>query len=141
MCGFFETKELKCELESRKRRKAKQKAKQGLLGRSAPARQTTDSEDIGPKTAPGELEHCTSKAHYLRTSRKGYLCQLAQIERQQARIRAIRVAIDEEQANLLLQEPVPKDPQKHHSFGNSENIYEDKGKLLSTGSGDPALKV
>ncbi|KAF7974005.1 hypothetical protein HWV62_13627 [Athelia sp. TMB] len=187
-CGFFETKELKRELESRKRREAKQKAKQGLSGRSAPARQTADSEDIGPKvkkfnlgiikyhfiadhvrtireygtndsisTAPvsgmvwvtlyqslkfakGELEHRTSKARYLRTSRKGYLRQLAQIERRQARIRAIRAAIDEERAKLLLQEPVPKDPQKHHSIGNSENVYEDIGKLLSTGSGDPALK-
>jgi hypothetical protein len=35
----------------------------------------------------GELEHRSPKARYTRTSRKGFIKQMTQIERRQARIR------------------------------------------------------
>ncbi|KAF9237475.1 hypothetical protein BU15DRAFT_76019 [Melanogaster broomeanus] len=103
---------LRSEMESRKRREARESGSNKSLTssttvQSAPVRKpktlnlntyklhalgdyvlqirrfgTTDSFS----TQPGELEHRTGKSRYSRTSRKLYITQLARIERRQARI-------------------------------------------------------
>jgi hypothetical protein len=87
----------------------------------------------------GELEHRSAKSRYTRTSRKGFLRQLAQIERRQARIRRIR---EKHQAG---DRPVnqfnPGSPNEHHNIGNSQNQPENIPLFLRKHSGDPAIAV
>jgi hypothetical protein len=100
-----------------------------------------NSRIFGPQ---GELEHRTSKARYKRTSKKGYVQQLAQIERRQARIRAIRQKISKEKPTATENEnsmDISSDLRAHHYIGVSEKNAEQFGAFLRLGSGDPAVKV
>ena len=85
----------------------------------------------------GELEHCMSKIRFTRTSRKGYVSQLASIERRQARICRIRMRRNA----LNLADPVPNKPEEHHVIGLSQNFPEDLTSVMQTNMGDPAFKV
>ena len=82
----------------------------------------------------GELEHCTSKVRFTRTSRKGYIRQLASIERRQARIRLKRDA-------LRLADPVPNKPEEHHVIGQSQNFLEDLACFIQANMGNPVVEV
>ena len=88
-------------------------------------------------TIQGELEHRTSKARFVRTSRKAYASQLASIERRQARIRRIRARRDA----LNLADPVPNQPEEHHVIGRSQNFPEDLTRFMQSNIGDPATNV
>ena len=82
----------------------------------------------------GELEHRMSKIRFTRTSRKGYVSQLASIERRQARIRMRRNALN-------LTDPVPNKPEEHHVIGLSQNFPEDLTRFMQANMGDPAARV
>jgi hypothetical protein len=87
----------------------------------------------------GELEHRTTKARYKRTDRKRYVRQLAQIERQEARLRQIK-----EKLRMHRQEQgevVAKSMEEHHHIGVSQRQYYHIGTFLQRNSGDPAAKV
>jgi hypothetical protein len=87
----------------------------------------------------GELEHRSAKSRYTRTSRKGFLCQLAQIECRQARIRHIR---EKHQASDgSVNQFIPGPPNEHHSIGKSQNQPENIPSFLRKHSGDPAIAV
>ena len=88
-------------------------------------------------TSQGELEHCTSKVWFTRTSHKAYIPQLASIERRQARIRRIHFRHDA----LNLADPVPNKPEEHHVIGQSQNFPEDLVNFMKTNMGDPAVEV
>ena len=83
----------------------------------------------------GELEHRNPKARYKRTSKKGFVRQLTQLERRQRRIRLIR------QKMALGNERVPKNPEAHHHIGIAENHPQRFGPFLQSHSGDPAVAV
>ena len=85
----------------------------------------------------GELEHRISKVRFTRTSHKGYVSQLASIERQQARIRRIRMRHNA----LNLADPVPNKPEEHHVIGLSQNFLEDLTRFMQANMGDPAARV
>jgi hypothetical protein len=87
----------------------------------------------------GELEHRSVKSRYARTSRKGFLRQLAQIERRQARIRRIH---EKHQASNRPVNPFnPGSPNEHHNIGKSQNQPENIPLFLRKHSGDPAIAV
>ena len=85
----------------------------------------------------GELKHRISKVRFTRTSRKGYVSQLASIERRQARIRRIRMRRNA----LNLADPVPNRAEEHHVIGLSQNFPEDLTRFMQTNMGDPAVRV
>jgi len=85
----------------------------------------------------GELEHRSPKARYTRTSRKGYLRQITQIERRQTRVRQIRER--HRKAEHSTQDASP--PNVHHVIGKSQNHPESIPLFLRKYSGDPAVKV
>jgi len=82
----------------------------------------------------GELEHCTSKVRFARTSHKAYVLQLASIEWGQAHIRMRR-------ETLRLTDPVPNKADDHHVIGQSQSFLEDVTSFMQTNIGDPAVKV
>ncbi|KAF9230895.1 hypothetical protein BU15DRAFT_56758 [Melanogaster broomeanus] len=162
-CPEFATRELRSEMESRKRREARESGSNKSLTssttvQSAPVRKpktlnlntyklhalgdyvlqirrfgTTDSFS----TQPGELEHRTGKSRYSRTSRKLYITQLARIERRQARIR--RIVAKNATANIP-HESVGNAPDQHHHIGQSHNHPEDLMMFIRRTSDDPAAK-
>jgi hypothetical protein len=87
----------------------------------------------------GELEHRNPKARFCRTSKKKFTRQLAQIERRQARIRAIRLKLSHNAS--LGAEPVLNSPDAHHHIGVAENHPIHIGSFLRSHTEDPAVKV
>ncbi|KAG6905263.1 hypothetical protein DXG01_003803 [Tephrocybe rancida] len=93
-------------------------------------------------TEPGELEHRTPKARYRRTSKKGYIKQIAQIERRQAHVRQIRARMvpAAPQVSLDAGDDLTQDFNKHYHIGKSENQSEHIGLFYNNNLGDPAVK-
>ena len=87
----------------------------------------------------GELEHRSPKSRYTRTSRKRFLKQLTQIERRQARLRAIRAR--HRTAGRPENEEVEIKPEAHHVIGKSQNFPENIPLFLQKFTGDAAVKV
>jgi hypothetical protein len=87
----------------------------------------------------GELEHRSAKSRYTRTSRKGFLRQLAQIERRQARIR--RICEKYQAGDWPVNQFNPGSPNGHHNIGKSQNQPENIPSFLCKHSGDPAIVV
>lgn len=85
----------------------------------------------------GELEHKTPKARYKRTSRKQFLKQITNIERREARIRALHAKHFPKMEDAIL----TNDLEVHHHMGKSQNEYEHIGTFLSSNALDPAVKV
>ena len=88
-----------------------------------------------------ELEHHTPKSRYFRTDRKGFLKQLTQIERRQARIHCIKARIAKDGGSTYESEPVANTLQEHHHIGLAQNRYEHIGTFLRKHAGDPAIQV
>jgi hypothetical protein len=86
-----------------------------------------------------ELEHRTPKGRFKRTDRKGFVKQMACIERRQARIRRIRARF--QAGSSTQRETVAKTPQEHHHIGLSQNQHQHMGTFLLKNIGDPAVKV
>lgn len=91
----------------------------------------------GIKVSQGESAHRNPKASYLRTNKKGFEKQLAQIERRRARIRRF-------------QEKFPADPSTKETLVSIDDRYEiglnEKypryiPQFLNENIGDPAIKV
>ncbi|KIJ17513.1 hypothetical protein PAXINDRAFT_39838, partial [Paxillus involutus ATCC 200175] len=82
----------------------------------------------------GELEHCTNKGRFWRTSRKNYTGQLISIGRRQERIRHIRARTDA--ANKL--DPVPDTQEEHHHIGKSQNYPKELTAFVQQRSNNPA---
>ncbi|KAI0054779.1 hypothetical protein BV25DRAFT_1816540 [Artomyces pyxidatus] len=95
---------------------------------------TTDSYT----TEPAELEHHRSKVRYSRTSRKGFLKQLTEIERREARLRHI-AAVNAQTANQRHEEVTP-DFRTHYNVGTTQNYPVNIPFLIQRNPGDPALK-
>lgn len=87
----------------------------------------------------GELEHRSPKARYARTSRKGFIKQIAQIERRQARIRRIRAKL--RKTGNVLHEDVARSPEAHHHIGKSQNFAENIHSFVRENKDDPAIQV
>jgi hypothetical protein len=85
------------------------------------------------------LEHRSPKARYTRTSRKQFIKQLTQIERRQARLRAIRAR--HKKAGIPQCEEVEICPEAHHVIGVSQNYPVNIPLFLHKFAGDPAVKV
>jgi hypothetical protein len=75
----------------------------------------------------------------LRTSRKGFLKQITQIERRQARIRRIRARF--QKAGNVLDKDIATSPEAHHVIGVSQNFPENIPIFLQKNTRDPAIKV
>lgn len=89
----------------------------------------------------GELEHRTPKTRYSRTSRKGFLKQMTQIERRQARIHRIREKLG---VSYLPPEPIANDAASlnaHYHIGKSQNESKHIVLFVQNNRGDPAVKV
>ncbi|KAI0057935.1 hypothetical protein BV25DRAFT_1872245 [Artomyces pyxidatus] len=98
---------------------------------------TTDSTS----TEPAELEHRTSKIRYSRTSRKGFIKQLTQIERRQSRIRRIGLRNSSEKATKPVEpEAVSFDLTPHYNVGRSQNTPVNIIQFVRENKGDPAVK-
>jgi hypothetical protein len=87
----------------------------------------------------GELEHRLPKSRYTRTSRKGVLKQITQIERRQTRLRRIRTRY--RKAGKPLAEDVATSIEAHHVIGVSQNFPDTISVFLQKNRGDPAIKV
>ena len=87
----------------------------------------------------GEREHRVGKGRLLQTSRKDFICQLAQIERRQLRIWRIRERVDA--THQTLPEPIPNNPKEHYQIGKSQNYPVDVSNFSQQNSNDPAVKV
>ncbi|KAF8067028.1 hypothetical protein FPV67DRAFT_1562486 [Lyophyllum atratum] len=87
-------------------------------------------------TESGELEHRTAKARYRRTDRRGFIKQITQIERRQARIRHIRAKI---LPTMTAVEHIQRASEEHHRIGKSENIVEHISVFLQKESGNPGI--
>jgi hypothetical protein len=85
-----------------------------------------------------ELEHRRPKAWHLRTDRKGFVKQMTQMERRQARIRRIKHSLSSTRAQA---EPVAAEPEARYHIGVSQNRPEHIGTFLRSHEGDPAIKV
>lgn len=88
----------------------------------------------------GELEHRTPKARFIRTDRKLFVKQLANMERRAFRLRRIRERLIEKK-KVLWEEAVPNTPEYHHHIGITQNSYEHIGTFLRHGSEDASMKV
>ena len=86
----------------------------------------------------GELEHRNAKMRYRRTDRKGFVQQLARIERRQARIRRMR---PQKSASQPGDEECIARPEAHHAIGKTENLPERLSQFIQKHSGDPAIEV
>ncbi|KAG1784229.1 hypothetical protein EV702DRAFT_1191232 [Suillus placidus] len=95
---------------------------------------TTDS--YSTELGELELEHHTGKGRYLRTDRKTFIRQLAQIERRQTRIHCIKSHLQQPQSS----EAAYNDPSIHHHIGLSKKINDDIGSYLCLREGNPAMK-
>jgi hypothetical protein len=96
--------------------------------------------DIHKSISPqAELEHRNPKSRYARTSKKGFLKQLTQIDRRQARIRRLREELV--RANKLPQEALASDPEAPYNIGKSQNHSVDLTQFLQANTDDPATKV
>jgi hypothetical protein len=78
------------------------------------------------------------KSRYKRTNKKGFVQQLARIERRQARIRRIRSKMQEKN---ITAEDIPRKPEAHHEIGTSENFKQHLGSFLEEHSSNPAALV
>jgi hypothetical protein len=87
----------------------------------------------------GELEHRNSKSRYTRTSRKGFVKQLVQIERRQARIHRIRVQLVS--AKRSPPETVASDPDVPYNIGKFQNCPVDLTQFVQMHADDPATQV
>ena len=90
-------------------------------------------------TPQSELEHQTPKGRYLRTSHKGFIKQLTQIEWRQASIRRLRENLAS--TGTLTIEDVLSAPEAHHNIGKSQNYPVMIGQFLQRHAGDPAVTV
>lgn len=90
-----------------------------------------------------ELEHCTPKARYLRTSRKNFEKELGEIERRQARIRHIRQRLDSigNKIKILTNEKGPVSSNCRYHIGKTQNHPVNLAILSQDHMGDPAAKV
>lgn len=75
----------------------------------------------------------------MRTSRKDYVKQLAQIERRQARLR--RIHARRSQPGKPPCEEVPTTPEARYVIGKTQNQPENISLFLQKYAGDPAVKV
>ena len=75
---------------------------------------------------------------FTRTSRKGYIHQLARIEQRQARIRRIREA---SKATTVPTEAVPDIPDERYNIGKSQHLPIDLNSFVRTNMVDPAITV
>lgn len=91
----------------------------------------------------GELEHRTPKSRYTRTSRKGFLKQMTQIERRQARIHRIRKRLESkgELGNSTVQADIATSPDARYHLGKTQNQPVQIMSFMYQNSGDPAVKV
>jgi hypothetical protein len=87
----------------------------------------------------GELEHRRPKARYLRTSRKNFTKQLAQIERRQARIRRIREQLV--RTGRFSSEIVASAPDVRYNMAKSQNYPVALTQFVQKHAGDPATVV
>ena len=92
-----------------------------------------------PYYLQGELEHRSPKSRYRRTSRKGFVKQLTEIERREARLRSIRAR--NQNAGKPPSEEVAATPDMHHAIGISQNLSENIPHFLQRHAGDPSIKV
>jgi hypothetical protein len=83
-----------------------------------------------------ELEHRNPKSRYTRTSRKGFVKQLTQIERRQARIREEHM-----KANRAQQEIPASNPEVPYNIGKSQNNPVDLAQFLQKHVDDPVTQV
>lgn len=82
----------------------------------------------------------------MRTSRKGYLRQITQIERRQSRIRRIRSELDRERSNPCheasdLGDPSNTDSEARYHIGKTQNNPEHIVSFIQANVQDPAIKV
>ena len=75
---------------------------------------------------------------FTRTSRKGYIRQLARIERRQARIRRIREA---SKATTVPTEAVPDVPEERYNIGKSQHLPINLNSFVRKNMDDPAMTV
>ena len=75
---------------------------------------------------------------FTRTSCKEYICQLARIERHQARIRQIR---ETSKSATVTTEIVPNIPDERYNIGKSQHLPVDLGSFVRKNMGDPAITV
>ncbi|KIJ11320.1 hypothetical protein PAXINDRAFT_15787 [Paxillus involutus ATCC 200175] len=88
------------------------------------------------KRRQGELEHCTSKKHFSRTSGTAFIPQLASIECHQTRICRIRT----QRHAMNGDDPTPHEPMEHHTIGLSQNFPLDLPSFMQKNVGDPAAE-
>ena len=88
-----------------------------------------------------ELEHRTVKSRYKRTSRKGYLKQLTQIERREFRLRRIRRKFNETRKLTLKPDKRPESSACRYHIGKTQNNPINLGSFLQENRHDPAVKV
>lgn len=86
------------------------------------------------------MEHRTPKSRYLRTSRKGFLKQLTQIERRQARIRRIRKNLGKDEEARTSQD-VAISLEARYQIGKTQNQPVDLMSFIYKNAADPAVKV
>ena len=75
---------------------------------------------------------------FTRTSRKGYIHQLARIERRQARIQRIREA---SKATTVPTEAVLDVPEEHYNIRKSQHLPIDFNSFVRKNMDDPAMTV
>jgi hypothetical protein len=88
-----------------------------------------------------ELEHCTPKSRYKRTSKKNYRKQLTQIERRQARVRQIRSRLNAGKASRYNEVEYASSSMPQYCIGKSQNQPVILSIFLQENRGDPAVKV
>ncbi len=90
-----------------------------------------------------ELEHRSPKSRYLRTSRKDFEKQLAQVERRQARIRKIRQKLNERNVTQesLAHEKAPEVPASTYHIGKTQKHPIEVTVFAREYCADPAAKV
>ncbi|KIJ60703.1 hypothetical protein HYDPIDRAFT_98197, partial [Hydnomerulius pinastri MD-312] len=139
-CPEFATKELKREMESRKRREARDGALKGCPANSNAGQATAARR---PKT----LNLKTYKLHALGdyalqirrfgTTDSFSTQTLARIEHRQAHIRRIMA---KQTASNTLRESVASTPEQHHHIGQLQNYPDDLMRLVRRTSDNPAVK-
>jgi hypothetical protein len=85
----------------------------------------------------GELSHRNPKASYVRTNKKKYEKQLAQIERRHARIRRIRQKFPDR--SMTNEDMASIDDR--YEIGSTEKFPEYIPQFLNKNAGDPAIKA
>lgn len=88
------------------------------------------------------MEHRTPKTRYSRTSKKGFLKQITQIERRQARIRRIRTRLDlDRSAKPVFEAETGTSSNDRYHIGKTQNHPENIISFVQKHTGDPAVKV